>query len=226
MDTVWRAAIRAEGCHASGNSAAAVLEDMEAFFQAICHQRFLQQAERHGFPVILIRLALHMYRGPRHLMLGRSVAEAARPTKGAVPGCTFACTLVKVYYLSSFDAFVIRRPQVAFDVDVDDLQLAAQGTDEAVITWLTEAIEDLGQIVEHELLTRLVPAKAAVVASSSKLARRLRNSLGQLAGAPQQGVPEGNTPRAARSRRESVRSPRGAQGSRSCPSSEGGVRAS
>ena len=78
VDTVWRAAIRAEGSQASGNSAAAVLEDMEAFFQAIGHQRFLQQAERHGFPVILIRLALHMYRGPRHLMLGRSVAEAAR----------------------------------------------------------------------------------------------------------------------------------------------------
>ena len=32
VDTVWRAAIRAEGSHASGNSAAAVLEDMEAFF--------------------------------------------------------------------------------------------------------------------------------------------------------------------------------------------------
>ena len=66
----------------------------------------------------------------------------------------------------------------------DDLQVAAIGTDEAVITWLSEATEDLAQIVEHELMTKLVPAKAAVVASSSKLAHRLRQALGQLAGAP------------------------------------------
>ena len=184
MDVVWRAAVRAEGSHAEGHSAAAVLEDMEAFYQAIGHQRLLQQAELHGFSLILLRLAIHMYRGPRHLMLGRSVAAPARPTKGAVPGCTFACTLVKVYYLSSFDQFVIRRPLVLLDVFVDDLQVAAQGTDALVLSLLTEATADLGQIVENELLTKLVPAKAAVVASSSRLASRLRTALGQLAGAP------------------------------------------
>ena len=59
-------------------------------------------------------------------MLGRNVAEPARPTRGVVPGCTFACTLVKVYNISSFDAFLVRKRQVELDVYVDDLQIVAR----------------------------------------------------------------------------------------------------
>ena len=101
------------------------------------------------------------------------------PARGVALGCAWACTLVKVNYLDTFDAFVVRHPQVALDIFVDDLQVATQGIHEAVITWPTEATEDFGQVVEHEL-PRMVPAKATVVA----LARRLRTSLGQLAGTP------------------------------------------
>ena len=117
-------------------------------------------------------------------MLGRSVAEAVVPTCGIPPGCTMAGTLVKVYYIGDFDAYTLRHPQVELDVFVDDLQNSAFGSEEAITTLLTEATEDLGHMVEHQIGSRLVPAKAAVVASSDRLARKIRAALGELAGTP------------------------------------------
>ena len=183
-DTVWRAAVRAEAAQASGQAAAAVLQDMEAFYQSVDHEKLLLQAALHGFPLPLLRLALHLYRGPRHLLLGRGVAPPAWPTRGVLPGCAWAGTLVKVYYLTALDAFTLRHPRVELDVYVDDIQLAAQGTESAVVDLLAEATLDLNDVVEKEIRSKLVPAKAAVVASTAKLAKRVRAALGSLAGAP------------------------------------------
>ena len=125
-----------------------------------------------------------MYKGPKHFMLGRSVAEAVVPTCGIPPGCSWVGTLAKVYYIGAFDAFTLRYPQVDLDVYVDDIQSSTVGSEEAITTRLTEATEDFGVMVEHQIESRLVPAKAAVVASSDRLARKLRAALGELAGTP------------------------------------------
>ena len=104
-------------------------------------------------------------------MLGKSIAEAVIPNRGMPPRCSWACTLVKVYYLAAFDAFVCRHPRVDLDVYVDDLQCSASGTGEAIRTYLTEATEDLNHLVEHQIEARLVPTKAVVVASTAALAQ-------------------------------------------------------
>ena len=70
------------------------------------------------------------------------------------------------------------------DVYVDDLQCSASGTSEAVTTCVVEATEDINHLAEHQIQARLVPTKAAVVASTAALARKLRAALGELAGAP------------------------------------------
>ena len=100
------------------------------------------------------------------------------------PGCSWACILVKVYYIAEFDSFIVRYPRGDFDVYVDNFQCSTTGTDEAITTCLTDAAEDLDHLVEHQIESRLVPTKAAVVASSDKLARKLRAALGELAGTP------------------------------------------
>ena len=85
---------------------------------------------------------------------------------------------MNVYYPTAFNNFVARNPEVVLDIFVDDIQRAAIASKEAVVTILTEATEDLCRVVEHEIESRLAPAKAAVVASTDKLARSLRASLG------------------------------------------------
>ena len=65
-------------------------------------------------------------------MLAKSIAEAVTPNRGVLPGSAWACTLVKVYYLTAFDNFVARNPKVLLDIFVDDIQTAAMGNKEAV----------------------------------------------------------------------------------------------
>ena len=91
---------------------------------------------------------------------------------------------MKVYYIGAFDAFIMRHPQADLDVYVDDVQSSTAGSEEAITTRLTEAIEDLGHMVEHQIESRFVPTKAAVVASSDRLARKLPAALGEFAGTP------------------------------------------
>ena len=107
----------------------------------------------------------------------------AWPTHGVLPGCAWAGTLVKVYYLTALDALTARHPRIELDVYVDDIQIAAQGTDSAVVDWLAEASLDFNDVVEKEIQSKLVPAKAAVVASTAKLAKRVCAALGSSAGA-------------------------------------------
>eukprot|EP00973_Karenia_brevis_P008255 1117088-Karenia_brevis.AAC.1 len=157
---------------------------MESFYQMIRHRRLLAQAAHHDFPMPLARLALHLYRGMRHLTLHRAVANPVRPNRGIPPGCTLANTLVKVYYLSSFDNFAVQHPDVDLDVYIDDMQCMATGNENKVLYDLVDAVEELNDVVELEIGSRLVPAKAAVVASSSKLACRIRSAVGKLGGMP------------------------------------------
>ena len=140
-------------------SVVAVLQDMESFCQYVGHHS-LELPALHEFLTPLLRLALHLYTGPKHLMLARA---PVCPSRSVVPVCTWAGTLIKVYYLAPFDAFVA-GPKVELDVFVDDIQVAAQGNGAAVVDKFTEATLDFSKVVETEIQSRLVPAKAALVA--------------------------------------------------------------
>jgi hypothetical protein len=116
---------------------------MESFYQMVNHQKLARCAQATGFPLPMLRLAVHFYRRPKHLLLGKNVAAPVIPNRGMPPGCSWACTLVKVCYINDFDEFIVRHPQVDLDVYVDDLIQSAKGTSEAVTTYFVEATEDI-----------------------------------------------------------------------------------
>eukprot|EP00973_Karenia_brevis_P046399 6433519-Karenia_brevis.AAC.1 len=147
------------------------------------HRRLLQRAERTNFPAVLCRLAIQLYRAKRHLKLGSMVAESGiRPNRGVAPGCTFAMTLIKVYVVEDMDRFVSQHPRVAFDMYVDDITLSRQGSTERVITDIDEAADELHAVIQQELKAELAYAKAAVVASSACISRRIKKALGERGG--------------------------------------------
>ena len=93
----------------------------------IKHKRLLERAYAADLNPSLARLAVRIYRVPRRLSLGRTVADdAVAPNRGIAPGCAFATTLVKVYCYQLFVAFVIGHPSVGLDVYTDDIQLASE----------------------------------------------------------------------------------------------------
>ena len=148
------------------------------------HDELLARAERLEYPAPLVRLLVALYTAPRHVFFQRAVTLAIRPTRGKVPGCPHAQTLVKVYYIESFDAFCIRHPAVFLDAYSDDLQVLGAGDEAAVIQNTAAAALDLRRVVHTEIKASLAAHKAAVVASSNRIADQIRAFLGNDGGMP------------------------------------------
>ena len=155
---------------------------MTSFFQMIRHPQLLRRASKHDFPMPLARLAVHMYSGPRWLVIRRMIADPVTPNRGVVPGCTLACTLIKVYYIDAYGELSSTHKDVAIDVYIDDTQLSTLGSQDQVVFRLQEATTDLRMLVENDLTATLATKKAASIASSAALAKRLRSALGEDAG--------------------------------------------
>ena len=114
----------------------------------------------------------------------REVAPAVNPNRGVVPGCSHAQTFVKVYYIHPLDGFCARNTKISLDVFIDDFQVAGQGEGDDVVKHIVKAALDLKQVVEQEINASLASNKAAVVASTTPTAKRIRAALGTEAGQP------------------------------------------
>jgi len=97
--------------------------------------------------------------------------------------------MVKVYCLEPFDQVVEQHPSVDFDIYIDDIQMAAQGTEDQVAERLVSAAVDMRAAVQDEIKAALATHKAATVASTTRLAKRLRRALGQDGGAECESTP-------------------------------------
>lgn len=183
-DVVWRSAFHCETAVASNSTAAAILWDMKSFYQMIRHDLLMDRAVATRYPLPLVRMLIALYKAPRHVTILGETAPAVKPTRGVVPGCTHAQTLVKVYCLQPFDSFCVRHPSTPLDVFVDDLQVAGYGDEERVIQETVAAALDLRTVVSNEIKAALASTKSAVVASKTRVARRIRALLGADGGEP------------------------------------------
>jgi hypothetical protein len=167
-DVVWRAAVRAEAAVGAGLEAATVIQDITAFFQHVRHDLLLRRCEVLGFPLWMARLAIHLYRSPRRLTMFGAVGEEVVPNRGIPPGCAWAMTLVKIYYLAAFDALVLQHPAVEISVYVDDLQFSAVGKAAQVISRIHDAVVDSQILVEDRLKSEFARHKASASLPSAQ----------------------------------------------------------
>ena len=181
VDCVWRQAVRSQVAVSRGEQAASVLWDIK-FYENVSHKKLVDRAIRKGFPVALIRVAIQMYRAPRHLSLKGLTLGGLHPSHGVVAGCAAATTFVKVYTLDPLDGFLLRNPFAQLDVYIDDFNIGAQGTPTSIQYTLTEAAEDLSGVIQEEFECSISLEKAAVVASSDLTLRLVRKGLGGLSG--------------------------------------------
>ena len=183
-DATWRAAARAESSVGTEEAAATSLFDMVRFFERIRFEWLFERAERHGFDLRILRICLAMYMSPRFISGANRVVKAVSARRGVAAGCIFALTCVRIYILTCADDFVLRHPLVSLDVYVDDWALDATGPEEQVYDALSDAAGDLIHVVvKDELNSEVSRPKAATVASSPTLAKRLRSKLGPFGGA-------------------------------------------
>ncbi len=110
MDAVWRQAARQEAEVTRGHEAAAVMEDMESFYELMARDRLVTEAECLGFPGPVVRASLAAYAAPRLLSLRGRLSKETHPRVGIIAGCSLATTYVKIYYIRMYDALTLAIP--------------------------------------------------------------------------------------------------------------------
>ncbi len=114
VDAVYRQALKHEAAVADGRESAVLLEDLESFFESIDRDILMHEAVALGFPPALLRASMAAYIGPRMLTLDGRAAREVYARNGIVPGCTFATTFVKLFYMRRLDALVAQLPPDMF----------------------------------------------------------------------------------------------------------------
>ncbi len=178
-DTVWRQAARQEARVGTGEVAAAVIDDMEAFYELLSRDRLYSEADATGFPLAILRAALAAYAGPRMLTCAGRTARELYPVDGIVAGCSMATTLVKIYYLRPMDLFVASLPpSLHTDVHIDDVVISGEASAEALVDDISEARSRLLRMISEVLGGRVAQDKSSVIASSKAVARRIMDRIG------------------------------------------------
>ncbi len=183
IDTVWRQEARRESRIAKGDQAAAMIVDLEAFFETIDRDLLRERARQANFPLAILDLCLATYAGPRMLSMGGIIAKEVYPTRGIVAGCGMATTLVKLYCRDPFDTFVEKLPKdLHFDAHVDDLVISGEGAPSRLVEEMAEIEGHLHGMILHDLKGTVAEGKAAVVATSRELTKRLRQKIPRITG--------------------------------------------
>ncbi len=179
IDAVYRQALKHEAAVAEGRESAVLLDNLENFFEAIDREVLVREAQALDFPLALLRASLAAYIGPRMLTLDGRAAKELYARNGIVPGCTFATSFVKLFYLRRLDAFVAQLPpDVDVDKYIDDLAISAAGVSDELIAKITAAREAARVALTSDLGCRIAESKSRVVASSSRVARAIAGKLG------------------------------------------------
>jgi hypothetical protein len=185
--------MRQEAACAKGEAAAVVLEDMESFYETINRDHLLAEAQALDFPMHLLRASLAAYAAPRVLTLNGIAAKELHPRRGLIAGCTFATTLVKVFYLRRMEAVVKKLP-IGTNVDmyIDDVAVLAEGPKDRVAADAIRAHGLVKQAITEGLGCKLAPQKAAVIASHKAVGQRIARALnlgdGLVSAAPNLGT--------------------------------------
>ncbi len=178
IDVVYRQAVKQEAATASGLESAVVLDDLESFYETISRDVLISEAQELAFPMAILRASLGAYAGPRMLTLDGRAARELYAREGIIPGCTFATTYVKIFYVRRLDQLTAALPpQVTIDMYIDDAATSAEGEGAEVINIITEAREKLRETLTVDLGCRIAGAKTRVVASSASVSRGIAKRL-------------------------------------------------
>ena len=93
-----------------------------------------------------------------------------------------ATTIIRVVTLRAFDRVVASCPETDFSAYIDVLAVGASGSHEQVGEAVQNAADVLHEEVENMLFFSISEPKAALIASTPRLAKHLRLALDRLAG--------------------------------------------
>ena len=173
----WKQAARAELAQACerGTYAAMLLDLVEAF-ERVPHDWLVRQGSRYNYPLKILRLSIAAYRLGRTIVIDGICSVLLWATRGITAGSVFATIELRVLLIQWLDESAAAYSIVTFTVYVDDTSIEATGQAADVAfavagatTRFTRSLRMIGM--------EFSPTKNACLASSTKLARRVINSV-------------------------------------------------
>ena len=169
--------LRAEIARAKGLQVGSTLLDLVKCYEKVLHWVLIRGAKEYGFPLVIVRLCLAVYAGPRAISAAGCVSREASLGTTIVAGCGFATTLLKVVLIRCFDAAQQAFPEVSYFVYVDDSDLDVEGDRERIETNLPGATRFVIHYLENVLHCPVSRSKSVCLASTSGLRRSLGERL-------------------------------------------------
>ena len=119
--------------NATGARYAQVLLDLVKAFERIPYRILLREADRLGYPLRLLRLAIATYKLPRVIRVGESVSDLVWATRGIVAGSGVATTEMRLVMVDIVDKALEVHPTVQPTLFVDDLSGELDGDDDYIV---------------------------------------------------------------------------------------------
>ena len=177
-DAVGRILLAAEGKRADEESAGFIL-DIDKCYENVDHEKLMEAAVRHEFPLFILRLCIKMYRSRRTVAWDSVFGKTVRTSQTLVPGCSIALWLLQLLMITPLDNYVdsvppqVQQPEIYVD-DGTVLVIGKKGTVEDITV---KAAKGLANAFEVGASLPVSRSKGRVVASDAKLAGRIAGRL-------------------------------------------------
>ena len=184
---VWIQAAAADFATERQQAAVSVLFDLKKAYEHMRYDVLRRAAEKHDFPLLLMRLLLSFCSMMRVLSLGNLVAFGCMPMRGVVAGCSFADIMMRLCLIDPLDRVTEAWPSLRLADVVDDAQMLGIGDARRVVPIVKGAIRRFQQEVRGVSLV-LNEGKTALVSNDLEAARRLTKEVPTLRNAHARSV--------------------------------------
>ena len=164
-DSTFVQALLAEAAAARGDAVCSLALDVHKCFERIDHTALVQAAERHRFPLAVVRLCLLIYAGPRRIRVDEAFSDEFNLGIGVIAGCSVATALLRLVTLLAADIVAQRFHDVELYIYVDDTDMQAVGSAAKAAKRLAAAGAAYGQAIEQYAGLALNEGKCVATAS-------------------------------------------------------------
>ena len=122
----WLSAWEAENAGKGEGAYAQALMDLVKAFESVPHDHLWKAAERRGYPMAVLRLALAAYAMPRSISSDGAYSRLVRAARGITAGSGTATAELRALILDLIDILSAEFPQIIPAIYVDDVNLEQQ----------------------------------------------------------------------------------------------------
>ena len=174
---VWRQALIAEEAAAKGQASAATLVDLVKAFEMVRLELIWARGIELGFPALILRMVLETFAFARRLLLHGAVSEAVDSLSAILAGGGFATDAMFLVLIKPCDTMMKQIDSIDLCLFIDDLTIHVVGSESSVSRDMAMIVAQSVELLEVEMKLTISRVKTVAIASTRKLAARLKPAM-------------------------------------------------